>query len=69
MTNIQIITRLLLYFASFGFSFYCLSGLDLSRLMLNSPERNTKATLLLVFMSLALGFLVAQFIIAITSLY
>lgn len=64
--NMAEISRIFIHFAAFGFSFYCLSGLDMGKLMLNNPERNTKATLLLVLMSMALGFLVAQFIMAIT---
>ena len=60
------ISRIFIHFAAFGFSFYCLSGLDLGKLMLKTPDRNTKATLLLVFLSLALGYLVAQFILSIT---
>ncbi len=63
--NMREISRIFLHFAAFGFSFYCLSGLDVSKLMLNTPERNTKATLLLVFMSMAMGYLVAQFILSI----
>ena len=63
--NMKEISRILLHFAAFGFSFYCLSGLNLSKLMLNTPEKDTKAMILLIFMSLALGYLVAQFLLAI----
>ena len=63
--NIREIARILLHFGAFGFSFYCLSGLDLSKLMLNTPQRSTKGQVLLLMMSMALGFLVAQFILAI----
>lgn len=63
--NIAEITRILLHFGAFGFSFYCLSGLDLSKLMLNTPQRTAKAQFLLLMMSMALGYLVAQFILAI----
>ena len=59
------IARIILHFAAFGISFYCLSGLDLGKLMLNSPEKGTKAQVLLTLMSLALGYLSAQFILAI----
>lgn len=64
--SIKEISRIVIHFAAFGFSFYCLSGLDFGKLFLKTPERNTKATLLLIMMSMALGFLVAQFLLAIT---
>ena len=63
--NIREIARILLHFGAFGFSFYCLSGLDLSKLMLNTPQRSTKGQVLLLMMSMALGYLCAQFILAI----
>ncbi|MBQ1877481.1 MAG: DUF1146 domain-containing protein [Erysipelotrichaceae bacterium] len=63
--NVREIARIILHFATFGFSFYCLSSLDLGKIMLNSPDKGTKAQLLLVMMSMALGYLSAQFILAI----
>ena len=63
--NFTEIARILLYFAMFGFSFYCLSGLDLSKIMLNTPERGVKGQAFLILMSLALGYLAAQFILGI----
>ncbi|MBQ7223400.1 MAG: DUF1146 domain-containing protein [Erysipelotrichaceae bacterium] len=63
--NFREIARIILHFATFGFSFYCLSSLDLGKIMLNSPDKRTKAQLLLVMMSMALGYLSAQFILAI----
>ena len=63
--NFKEVSRIFLHFAAFGFSFYCLSGLNLSKLMLNTPERDTKALLLLTLMSLGLGYLVAQFLLSI----
>ncbi|MBR0386125.1 MAG: DUF1146 domain-containing protein [Erysipelotrichaceae bacterium] len=63
--NFKEVSRIFLHFAAFGFSFYCLSGLNLSKLMLNTPERDTKALLLLILMSLGLGYLVAQFLLSI----
>ncbi|MBQ9035880.1 MAG: DUF1146 domain-containing protein [Erysipelotrichaceae bacterium] len=63
--NIKEIARIILHFGTFAFSFYCLSGLDLSKIMLKTPQRNTKAQVLLLMMSMALGYLVAQFILAI----
>ncbi len=62
---IKEIARIFIHFAMFGFSFYCLSGLDLSKLMLPGPERNTKATVLLLMLSAALGYLTAQFLLSI----
>ncbi len=63
--NIKEIARILLHFGTFGFSFYCLSGLDFSKLMLNNPQKATKAQALLFMLSMALGYLAAQFILAI----
>ncbi len=63
--NFKEVSRIFLHFAAFGFSFYCLSGLNLSKLMLNTPERDTKALVLLILMSLGLGYLVAQFLLSI----
>ncbi|MBQ6655214.1 MAG: DUF1146 domain-containing protein [Erysipelotrichaceae bacterium] len=63
--NISEIARILLHFAMFGFSFYALSSLDLGKLILPVENRTVKAQLLLILMSLALGYLSAQFILAI----
>ena len=49
----------------FGFSFYALSSLDLSKVLLPVANRKGKAQLLLVLLSLALGYLAAEFILAI----
>lgn len=62
---IKEIARILLYFAMFGFSFYSLSSLDLAKIMLNCSNRKAKAQLLLILLSLALGYLSAQFILTI----
>lgn len=62
---IKEIARVILHFMTFCLSFYCLSGLDLSKVMLKGPQRNAKAMMLLILMSLALGYLSAQFILAI----
>ncbi len=59
------IIRIGLHFVCMAFSFYALSGLDLSKIMLNRPNRGMKGQALLVLMSMALGFLAAQFILAI----
>ncbi len=63
--NVREIMRIALHFASFGFCFYALSGLDLSKIMLNTPSRSAKGQTLLMLASLGLGYLVAQFILAI----
>jgi uncharacterized membrane protein YwzB len=49
----------------FGFSFYALSSLNLGKIMLPGNNRAVKAQLLLILLSLALGYLSAQFILAI----
>ncbi|MBE6125101.1 MAG: DUF1146 domain-containing protein [Erysipelotrichaceae bacterium] len=63
--EINTIVKIILHIITFSFSFYCLSGLDLSKIMLNTPERGAKGQVLLFLMSMALGYLVAQFLIAI----
>jgi uncharacterized integral membrane protein (TIGR02327 family) len=63
--EINAIVKIILHIITFSFSFYCLSGLDLSKIMLNTPERGAKGQILLFLMSMALGYLVAQFLIAI----
>ena len=63
--EINAIVKIILHIITFSFSFYCLSGLDLSKTMLNTPERGAKGQILLFLMSMALGYLVAQFLIAI----
>ena len=64
--SIKELARILLHLVMFGFSFYGLSGLDVSKIMLNTPQRSAKAQLLLILASLALGYLSAQFILALT---
>lgn len=49
----------------FIFSFYCLSSLDLAKLLLPVENRVAKAQFLVILLSLALGYLSAQFILAI----
>lgn len=63
--NVNELTRIILHFAMFGFSFYALSSLDLGKVLLPGPGRGTKAQLLLILLSLALGYLSAQFLLAI----
>ena len=66
MPDIKELARILLHFIMFAFSFYGLSGLDVSKIMLNTPQKSAKAQTLLILASLALGYLGAQFILAIT---
>lgn len=66
MFTVKELARVLLHLVMFGFSFYGLSGLDVSKIMLNTPQRNAKAQTLLILASLALGYLGAQFILALT---
>ena len=63
--EINTIVKIIMHIITFSFSFYCLSGLDLSKIMLNTPERGAKGQVLLFMMSMALGYLVAQFLIVI----
>ena len=62
--ELNAVVKVILHIITFSFSFYCLSGLDLSKIMLNTPERGAKGQILLFLMSMALGYLVAQFLIA-----
>ena len=63
--ELHTVVKVILHIIPFSFSFYCLSGLDLSKIMLNTPERGARGQILLFLMSMALGYLVAQFLIAI----
>lgn len=63
--NINTIVKIILHIITFSFSFYCLSGIDFSKFMLNRPDRAAKATVLLFLLSMGLGYLAAQFLIAI----
>ncbi len=63
--NINAIVKIILHIITFSFSFYCLSGIDFSKFMLNRPDRAAKATVLLFLLSMGLGYLTAQFLIAI----
>ncbi len=59
------LARIIIHFLMFGVSFYALSSLDLAKVLLPVKDRSTKAQILLVLLSLALGYLSAQFILAI----
>ncbi|MGN1399313.1 MAG: DUF1146 family protein [Erysipelotrichaceae bacterium] len=59
------IVKIITYFICFTVSFYCLSGVDFSKILLMNKSRVVKAQLLLVLLSLALGYLSGQFLIAI----
>ncbi len=59
------LARIIIHFLMFGVSFYALSSLDLAKVLLPVKDRSMKAQILLVLLSLALGYLSAQFIMAI----
>ncbi len=61
------IVNFIIYLVMFGLSFFALSGLDLGKLCLPGKNRAFKAQLLLLLMSLALGYLTGQFFIAIMN--
>ncbi len=61
----QEVSRIALHFIMFVASFYCLSSLDLAKILLPSENRVVKAQFLVILLSLALGYLSAQFILAI----
>ncbi len=63
--NIEEITRIVLHIGCFILAFYGLSGLDFSKIMLNRPNRGVKGQTLLILLSMAIGYLVAQFMLAI----
>jgi len=65
MVTFKELCRVVLYFMMFGVSFYCLSGVDFGKVFLNQPNKSFKAQMLLVLLSLAIGFLATQFILAI----
>lgn len=62
---IEKISRVILHFMMFGISFYCLSGVDFAKFFLRTENRAFKAQVLLLLLSLALGYLSSQFILAI----
>ena len=64
--NVREIARILLHFILFVFSFYALSGFDFSKIMLNTPQRGSKAQTFLILASMALAYLAAQFILSLT---
>ena len=59
------LARIIIHFLMFGVSFYALSSLDLAKVLLPVKDRSMKAQILLVLLSFALGYLSAQFIMAI----
>jgi len=60
----QELIRIGLHFVMFTFSFWCLSGLDMGKHFLPGQAAR-KAQPMLILLSLALGYLSAQFILAI----
>ncbi|MGI6510404.1 MAG: DUF1146 family protein [Erysipelotrichaceae bacterium] len=61
----QEITRIAIHFIMFVASFYCLSSLDIAKLLLPVENRVAKAQFLVILLSMALGYLSAQFILSI----
>ncbi|NMA16012.1 MAG: DUF1146 domain-containing protein [Erysipelotrichia bacterium] len=59
------VSRIALHFIMFIFSFYCLSSLDLAKVLLPVENRVVKAQFLVILLSMALGYLSSQFILAI----
>ena len=59
------VSRIALHFIMFIFSFYCLSSLDLAKVLLPVENRVVKAQFLVILLSIALGYLSSQFILAI----
>lgn len=59
------VSRIALHFIMFIFSFYCLSSLDLAKVLLPVENRVAKAQFLVILLSMALGYLSSQFILAI----
>ncbi|WP_159521592.1 DUF1146 domain-containing protein [Erysipelothrix urinaevulpis] len=58
------IIRIVIYLFSFTFSAYALSGVDFSKIMKHQSE--TKIQLLYIFLSLAIGYGVASFVMGIS---
>ncbi len=58
------IARIGFHFVMFGFAFWCLSGLDFSKFFLPGQSAR-KGQPFLILLSLALGYLGAQFLLAI----
>lgn len=61
----QEVTRIAIHFIMFVASFYCLSSLDIAKLLLPVENRVAKAQFLVILLSMALGYLSAQFILSI----
>ena len=58
------IVRIIIYLFSFGASGFALSGVDFSKITRKGSE--TKIQLLYIFLALALGYLVAEFLMGIS---
>lgn len=59
---IKEIGRIAVYFLMFFVSFFCLSSLDLAKILLPVNNRALKAQLLLMLLSMALAYLAGSFI-------
>ncbi len=64
---IDIIIRIVLHIVSFGVCWYALNGLDWSKFI--KQGKVVQAQLLLIVLSMALGYLLAQFLLAIGFSY
>ncbi len=63
--EVKEIVKVIIHIITFSFSFYALSGLDLGKVMLNRPDKGAKGMVLLCLMALGLGYVSAQFLIAV----
>ena len=64
---VDIVIRIVLHIVSFGVCWYALSGLDWAKFI--KQGRVMQAQLLLIVLSMALGYLLAQFLMAIGFSY
>lgn len=58
------IVRIIIYLFSFGAAAYALSGINFRKIML--PQSETKMQLLYIFLALAIGYAVAEFLMGIS---
>lgn len=63
----EIVFRIILHIACFGVSLFALEGIDFSRFI--RKGRTQQATVLLFLLSMALGYLVAQFLMMLAFRY
>jgi uncharacterized integral membrane protein (TIGR02327 family) len=63
----DLLLRIVLHLASFAIALYALEGIDFARFI--RKGRTTQATILLFLLSMALGYLVAQFLLMLAYRY